>query len=288
MAESDDCLDETGLSATDVMLAKLTLSPCHTSTQLSISADCPIKHGTKAKEKTKKANTSFCIQQCKHKGRETDSMVQCHLCQLWVHYECVGERPEDIIGLWICHTCRQLPGTVVQLVNTVSELEATLMQLKQHNAELIQLVKDQCNINDAIKSENSALIQQVATLRVEANYNDDIRAVHEKLGKLSSDVESLTQPTREKKSFATVARCNRSVVMFDDKILRNMNTVTTADNEELELHKASKATPKDLLIAVQWSDVCKNADELTIVCGDGITEDANMEEVKQDLINNFL
>ena len=50
----------------------------------------------------------------------------------------------------------------------------------------------------------------------------------------------------------------------------------------MELHKTSNATPKDLLVAVQWSDVCKNADELTIVYGDGITEDANMEEVKQD------
>ena len=70
--------------------------------------------------------------------------------------------------------------------------------------------------------------------------------------------------------------------MYDKQILRNMNTVTTADNEEVELHKASKATPKDLLVAVQWSDVCKNADELTIVCSDGITENANMEELKQD------
>ena len=72
MAESDDCLDGTGLSATDVMVAKLTLSPCHTSTQLSVSADRPIKHGTKAKGRTNKANTSFCVQQCKQKGRETD------------------------------------------------------------------------------------------------------------------------------------------------------------------------------------------------------------------------
>ena len=70
--------------------------------------------------------------------------------------------------------------------------------------------------------------------------------------------------------------------MCDEQILRNMNTVTTADNEEVELHKTSKATPTDLLVAVQWSDVCMNADELTIVYGDGITEDANMEEVKQD------
>ena len=87
MAESDICLDEIELSATDIKLAKLTLSPCHTSTQLSVSADPPIKHGTKAKGRTKKANISFCVEQCKHKGRETNIMVQCHL---WVHYECVG------------------------------------------------------------------------------------------------------------------------------------------------------------------------------------------------------
>ena len=156
------------------------------------------------------------------------------------------------------------------------------MQLKDNNAELIQLVKDQCNINDAIRSENTALIPQVANLRIEAHYNDDIRAVHEKLDKLSSDTESLTQPTSEKKSFAAVARYKRSVLVYDEQIWRNMNTVTTADNEEVELHKASKATPKDLLVAVQWSDVCKNADELTIVCGDGIMEEANVEEMKQD------
>ena len=43
------------------------------------------------------------------------------------------------------------------------------MQLKDNNAEVIQLVKDQYNTNDAIRSENSALIQLVATLRVDAN-----------------------------------------------------------------------------------------------------------------------
>ena len=122
----------------------------------------------------------------------------------------MGERLEEIIGLWSCQTCRKLPATVVQLVNTVSKLEATLVQLKDNNAELIQLVKDQCNINDAIKCENTALIQQVATLRIEAHYNDDVRALHEELDKLYSYIESLTQPTSENKSCAAVARCKRS------------------------------------------------------------------------------
>ena len=59
MAESDNCLDETRLNATDVMLAKLTLSPCHTSTQLSVSADRPNKHGTKAKGEQKRQTHHF-------------------------------------------------------------------------------------------------------------------------------------------------------------------------------------------------------------------------------------
>ena len=88
------------------------------------------------------------------------------------------------------------------------------MQLKDNNAELIQLVKDQCNTNDAIWSENTALIQQVSSLPVEANYNDDIRAVHDRL---SSDVASLTLPTREKKCFAPLARYKqRSILVFDN------------------------------------------------------------------------
>ena len=95
------------------------------------------------------------------------------------------------------------------------------MLVKDNNAELVQ-----SNINDGIRSENTTLIQQVAALRIEAQYNDDIRAVHEKLDKLSSDIESLMQPTSEKKSYAAVARCKRSVLVYDEQILRNMNTVT--------------------------------------------------------------
>ena len=59
MAESDNCLDEIELRTTDVMLAKLTLSPCRTSTQLSVSADPPIKHGTKAKGEQKRQTHHF-------------------------------------------------------------------------------------------------------------------------------------------------------------------------------------------------------------------------------------
>ena len=90
--------------------------------------------------------------------------------------------------------------------------------------------------------------------------------MHEKLDKLSSYIESSRHVTRN------------PVLMYDEQILRNMNTVTTADNEEVELHNVTKDIPTYLLVAVQWSDVWKNADELRIMCSDRITENANAHE----------
>ena len=70
--------------------------------------------------------------------------------------------------------------------------------------------------------------------------------------------------------------------MFDDHILRDIHKVTTADSEPVALHTTSRATPKDLQIAVQWSEVCKDADELPIVCSEVVMGDADMTLVKQD------
>ena len=97
MAEKLSSHDELEVTVSDAILANLTLSPPQTSTQLTVVAELP-KPVTKAKGRGKKTKTTFCIPQ-------TDSMVQCHLCQLRVHYECVDERPETIIGVWCCHVC---------------------------------------------------------------------------------------------------------------------------------------------------------------------------------------
>ena len=153
--ESDSCVDDTELRATYIMFAKLTFSPLHTSTQLSVSAGPPIKTERRRRGEQKR-QTSFCVPQCKHKGRKTDSMMQCHLCQLWVHYECIGEERDEAVGLWSCHhakQCRVLSATGEHL----SKLEATLIQLNDNNEEYIQLVEDQCNTNEATRNEKTAL-----------------------------------------------------------------------------------------------------------------------------------
>ena len=44
---------------------------------------------------------------------------------------------------------------VMQLVDKVSSLEETMLQLKQNNAESIKLVKAQCNANYTIRDQPS-------------------------------------------------------------------------------------------------------------------------------------
>ena len=69
--------------------------------------------------------------------------------------------------------------------------------------------------------------------------------------------------------------------MFDEKIVRDIHKDTTADNESVALHTTSRATPTYLLIAIQRSEVCKEDDELTIVCIEVVMSDADMNQVKQ-------
>ena len=137
---------------------------------------------------------------------------------------------------------------VMQLVDKVSNLEETMLQLKENNAELIKLVKAQCNANDTIRDKNCALVEEIACLRNEINRGNEIRAMNDKLVKLSSDLANLSQATTERESYAAVTsrKTSKRIFMFDDHILWDIHKVTSADNEPVDLHTTSRITPKDL------------------------------------------
>ena len=50
----------------------------------------------------------------------------------------------------------------------------------------------------------------------------------------------------------------------------------------MALHTTTMATPNYLLIAIQKSEVCKEADELATVCSEVVMGDADMNQIKQD------
>ena len=54
-------------------------------------------------------NKLFCFPDCKRGRAQSESMVQCHACQTWAQYDCIGEGEDDIVGIWTCNACRKIP-----------------------------------------------------------------------------------------------------------------------------------------------------------------------------------
>ena len=56
-------------------------------------------------------------------------MIQCHICQIWAHYQCIDEEKSDIIGIWCCNNCRKLPDRVNLLCTHIQELRRDMASL---------------------------------------------------------------------------------------------------------------------------------------------------------------
>ena len=77
-----------------------------------------------------------------------------------------------------------MPIVVMQLVDRVFNVEKTVLQLKENNAQLIKLVKAQCNAKDTVTDKNCALVNQVSCICNEINHGNKIIAMNDKLDKL--------------------------------------------------------------------------------------------------------
>ena len=103
---------------------------------------------------------------CFHNGNSNKgNVVQCHLCQTWIHPECVGQNDSDIVGIWSCPTCRTLPVLVQQILDRSSVLESMLVRLEDSNRQLVALVgeqrKEMSELRDGMKSANACTYADV-------------------------------------------------------------------------------------------------------------------------------
>ena len=76
---------------------------------------------------------------------QSENLIQCHACQTWVHYECIVEGEEDIVGIWTCrpNACRKMPTMVLQLIDMVAKLRDSMSEVRNTNAELVGILADQ-------------------------------------------------------------------------------------------------------------------------------------------------
>ena len=128
---------------------------------------CAVNKEKTTKKPRRKANKDqadavwkVCLPNCFHNGNNNKgNVVQCHLCQTWIHPECVGQNDSDIVGIWTCPTCRTLPVLVQQLLDRSSVLESMLVRLEESNRRLVALVgeqrKEMSELRDGTKSANA-------------------------------------------------------------------------------------------------------------------------------------
>ena len=79
-------------------------------------------------------------------------MVQCHICQLWAHFQCVDEAESDIIGSWSCKNCRKLHIDVAALGKQLSNLQRDMDILLKHARSFsnIQGIHKRNTVNSSI------------------------------------------------------------------------------------------------------------------------------------------
>ena len=144
--EDDNSINNTGHD-----MFETTMIPTFTSTQLATPSDEEVnilqQHDTFTQLPTK---AQVCIDGCKHRSGKAKGIgpVQCHLCQHWLHPPCVGERDKDIVNLWTCPTCRNVPDMIIAM--------STMMKsIQKENRQLRKLVSDSfSNINEKLDQQS--------------------------------------------------------------------------------------------------------------------------------------
>ena len=87
-------------------------------------------------------NWIYCVQNCLHSGKSPNELIQCHLCQSWIHPECVGEDGKILSAFG--HA--RLVGNcwcLSRLLEKTSALESLIEKFTVSNQQLVALIVEQ-------------------------------------------------------------------------------------------------------------------------------------------------
>ena len=157
-------------SGSDSDLTGWSISPNGTQKEKDSSSKIIHKKEVKNK-KAKKGKLSpdqprFCVPNCPRDGVYDSQMVQCHICQVWHHYDCGNtcDRELENVTVWSCQKCRKIPlmmTCLVERVEVLSEKMNLLLKsnefLKEENAELRKMIEKQ---NILVDSRNIGSYRQ--------------------------------------------------------------------------------------------------------------------------------
>ena len=175
-------------------------------------------------------------------------MVQCHLCQSWVHPECVGEDDKDIVGIWSCTSCRMLPTLVERLLEKTSLLESLVVTLERSNQQLVSLMGEQ-------SQEIRGLREDIATSKRPDGYAD-----------------------------ANDGRPQAVTLLVGNSLLRDVHVDKTSSGNPIKIRRKSGATLADIEQMIDDAANTETIDEIFIVAGTHeTTSDVSAANIKENI-----
>ena len=111
--------------------------------------------------------TDGCTEHCKHvvRGkRKQHDMIQCTSCARWYHNDCVGVKKVDVIGIWPCPSCREMPTQIRELKLMMASLMKNLDTITTTNSTIINQLKEKDDGYKLLMKENQRLAAENAKL----------------------------------------------------------------------------------------------------------------------------
>ena len=119
------------------------------------------------------SDTRLCCEQCKfdgkagkRNGRKLD-MIQCSVCAVWFHTECVDIKKDTPVGVWPCLACRQIPTKISDIAAALGSMDQLVASVRAMSEQLVaseRARQDDRVMIVALRSEIIILKEKVASL----------------------------------------------------------------------------------------------------------------------------
>ncbi len=257
----------------------------HSPTIQKLSPEKKRKRSSKGSNK----DCRYCIKTCKFNGKHKTKMIQCHICQIWAHFECVHEKDEDVVGLWTCHGCRHLARNMDKALCKMASLETSLKALQESNQLLVQLMKTQASESEQLQATNSALKLQVASLQEELKNSTSNAEVMSQLDRVTAEMVNINDrisqrqvPAEDKADTSP----RKPAILIGDATIEGVHGVTTSGGKEVTVHVRPTATFSEISEELDRPGVKEGADEVFLVCGSReVGSEHSLEEVKDIFVD---
>ena len=224
-----------------------------------------------------------CHKNCKHERSERPKpnvkMIQCCLCATWFHYECVGLKKNDIVGVWPCPSCRLMP-------QQIRILQKDMATLQSDNGALLQEIRRITALLEKINSEATEHLLRDQNRKLEAMDQQQTKAALI-LENISGNVKKITTSMDIEDYDVDVSFSDEEadepckILMVGDSMLRDV----TSTSEQFTCVSIAGAKLYDIRKHLRSLNPRKERfKKIFIVCG---TNDCTTKKTSESIVNEF-